>query len=183
METFEEFKLKTTDKERHFKVKNSWGVYDYYKYYRKNKPKDKKFILTEKQYYAFFRRVNQLLAEDFISSNVLEFPYRLGKLELLQKKNRAYFVDGKLKISRSINWDATLRLWYEDKDCYNKKTLVYDDKQTSLLIHYSKENAVYNNKSFYEFKINRFLRNKALKNFNDQLLCFNDFEIKNLYNG
>ena len=32
---------------RKHKVTGSLGVYDAYKWYRKNKPKDKKYILTE----------------------------------------------------------------------------------------------------------------------------------------
>lgn len=183
METFEEFRLRTTDKKRHFRVKHSWGVYDYYKYYRKNRPKEKAYILTEKQFYAFFRRVNQLLAEEFIRTQYLEFPYSMGKLELLQQKNKSYFVNGKVKTNRAIDWYATLKLWYEDKECYEKKVLVYGDGPTGLKLKYTKEGAAYPNRSFYEFIINRFLARKAAKSFNNQLLCFNETDIKNLYNG
>lgn len=183
METFEEFRLKTINKERHFKVTNSWGVYDYFKYYRKNRPKDKKYILTEKQFYAFFRRVNQLLAEEFVRKQYLELPYRMGELELLQNKYKSYFVDGKLKTNRPIDWDATLKLWHEDKEACDDKTLIRRDAPSGPKIKYTKASAVYSNRAFYEFIPNRFMVQKAIKNFNNQLLCFDDIEIKNLYDG
>jgi len=183
METYKDFRVKTINKERHFKVKNSWGVYDYYKYYRKNRPKDKKFILTEKQFYAFFRRVNQLLAEEFVRTQHLEFPNRMGELEMLQKKLRSFFVDGKLKTNRPVDWDATLKLWYEDKEACDSKLLVRRDAPINPRIRYSKATAIYVNRAFYEFVPNRFLMQKAIKNFSNQLLCFNDSEIKNLYDG
>ena len=49
METLKEFKkrIKKVNHPRQYKVRNSLGVYDAYKYYRKNKPDDKQFILTE----------------------------------------------------------------------------------------------------------------------------------------
>jgi hypothetical protein len=39
--------IKKIKEKRNHKIKNSYGVYDAYKYYRKNKPKDKKYILKD----------------------------------------------------------------------------------------------------------------------------------------
>lgn len=43
---FRRERLKLNEPREH-KVKGSLGVYDAYKWYRKHKPKDKKYILTE----------------------------------------------------------------------------------------------------------------------------------------
>jgi len=42
-ETYEAFRdsIKNVTGERHHKITNSYGVYDMYKFYRKNKPSDK----------------------------------------------------------------------------------------------------------------------------------------------
>ena len=183
METFEEFKQSIINKERHFKVKNSWGVYDYYKYYRKNRPKDKRYVLTEGQFYKLFRGVNRILANEFATKHYLELPCKMGEIYLLQRKSRSYFKDGKVRTNRSVDWDSTLKMWYEDKDMMEKKQLIYKESQAVPRFRYSKKNAIYANKSFYEFTINRFLGDAALKNFNNQLLCFDDTMIKNLYDG
>ena len=44
-DNFRKIVLKLHDNRKH-KVKNSYGVYDAFKYYRKHKPKDKKYILN-----------------------------------------------------------------------------------------------------------------------------------------
>ena len=51
METLGEFKrrIKKVNQPREYKVRNSLGVYDGYKYYRKNKPDSKEYVLTESQ--------------------------------------------------------------------------------------------------------------------------------------
>lgn len=183
METFEEFKVRTTNKERHFKIKNSWGVYDYYKYYRRYRPKGREWALNEKQFYGLFRRVNQLLGESFIQTHKLELPYRMGKLELQQEKVKSYFEDGKVKTNRNIDWDATLKLWYEDKEMYKDKRLIYVDVPVRPRFRYVKTMAMYTNKLFYEFSINRFLAHKVMSNIDDQLPLFGDAIINNLYNG
>ena len=66
METLGEFKrrIKKVNQPREYKVRNSLGVYDGYKYYRKNKPDSKKYVLTESQYFAIIRKINLLLVGD-----------------------------------------------------------------------------------------------------------------------
>lgn len=183
METFKEFKLSVINKERHFKVQNSWGVYDYYKYYRKTRPKDKEYFLTEGQFYRLFRGVNKLLADEFVKSQYLELPYQMGELQFLQRKTRSYIKNGKVRTNRRVDWDATLKLWYEDIEARENKTLIYVDIPNRPTLYYSKKNAVYKNRPYYEFMFNRFMRNKCFKGFNNQLLCFEDVTIKNLYDG
>jgi hypothetical protein len=52
--TLEEFRYNTLklDKPRVHRIRGSWGIYDGYKYYRKNKPKDPKYVLSESQYFS-----------------------------------------------------------------------------------------------------------------------------------
>ena len=60
------------------KITGSWGVYDYFKFYRRTKPKEKKYILTESQYFAIIRKVNTILAESFVRGKEVHFPMRMG---------------------------------------------------------------------------------------------------------
>ena len=47
--TFEKFRREVLglNRSRSHRIKNSLGVYDAFKYYRKTRPKDKKYVLTE----------------------------------------------------------------------------------------------------------------------------------------
>ena len=87
---FREFSnsIKRVNDSRVHKVKNSYGVYDGFKYYRKNKPKEHKYILTESQYFSIIRKVNELLGESLINGEDIILPYRLGRLEIRKYKAR-----------------------------------------------------------------------------------------------
>ena len=63
MENLVEFKrrVRKLTEHREHKIRNSLGVYDAYKYYRKNKPKDKQYVLSESQYFSIIRQINNFL--------------------------------------------------------------------------------------------------------------------------
>ena len=47
-------------------IKNSYVVYDGFKYYRKIRPKESKYVLTESQYFSIIRKVNKLIGDSLI---------------------------------------------------------------------------------------------------------------------
>ena len=73
METLGEFKrrIKKVNQPREYKVRNSLGVYDGYKYYRKNKPDNKEYVLTESQYFAIIRKINLLLVDELLTVHIV----------------------------------------------------------------------------------------------------------------
>ena len=110
---------------RTHKITNSLGVYDAYKYIRKNKWFDIGRPLIEHEFYQIIRKVNNYLAEELVNGNDITFPNRMGKLEL-RKRNSLPVIDknGSLKVTYAIDWDNTLKLWYEDEEAFNNKTRV-----------------------------------------------------------
>lgn len=152
-------KVQKLNQPRHYTVNNSWGVYDAYKYYRKNKPKDKIYILTESQYFAIIRKINLLLAEELSNGNDITLPYHMGTIEL-RKFNGDIRIDsnGKVKTNFPIDWNKTLELWYEDEEAYKDKTLIRLEEKEIFKLYYNKNSANYENKSFYEFIFNKDLR-------------------------
>ena len=75
--------------------------------------------------------------------------------------------NGKLQTNLPIDWDATLNLWSKDKDSYTKKTLIRSEEKELFKVLYDKSKALYNNKSFYSFELNRDVKvalKKQLKN-------------------
>lgn len=188
--TFEQFKRLKTAKEHKYSVNNSYGVYDYYKYYRHNRPKDKSYYkMSEGQYYKLIRTVNEYLVDILFSNAQVILPNRLGELAIIRMPAKVTIQDGKLKTNRPINWDATIRLWFEDPEAEKKKTLVRWDTSEVLSIDYRKNDAIFHNRPYYEFKVIRKLKQRL-----SSLVAESDFEtpffidgtvdnIKKLYNG
>ena len=155
-----EFKahIKKVSEPRKHKIRGSLGVYDAYKWYRKNKPKDKKYILTESQYFTIVRKINEALREELLRTGDLVLPQKLGRLEI-RKYPAIYTNDGKsIKTNLPIDWNTTLKLWHEDDECRKNKTLVRVNIPELFRIFYNKSKANYNNKSFYQFSTNRELK-------------------------
>lgn len=151
-------RVKKVDGPREHKVRGSWGVYDAYKWYRKNKPNDKKYVLTESQYFAIIRRFNLALRDNLINGEDVKFPLRMGQLEI-RKYNSIITSEGKkIKTNLPIDWNTTLKLWYEDPQAYREKFLVRINVPELFRVYYNKNTANYNNKSFYQFTPNRELK-------------------------
>lgn len=147
---------------RKHKVNKSLGVYDAYKYIRKNKWFNIGRPLKEKEFYSIIRSINNELAISLSKGEDVKLPCKMGTLEI-RKANTYYNIkDGKLHTNAVIDWDTTLKLWCEDEESYNNRTLVRCESKEIYKIHYNKVRADYSNKSYYKFNINKELK-KSLK--------------------
>lgn len=153
-------KVRKVKEPRNHKVKNSYGIYDGYKFYRKNKPKDPKYVLTESQYFAITRKVNEFLVEALSKGDDVILPFRLGRIEVRKYESRITWDGKKVKSNLPIDWDRTLKLWYEDEEAYKNKTLIKIEEKEIYKIFYNRNLAEYTNKSFYQFNFNRELKKK-----------------------
>ena len=157
-------KVRKVKESRNHKVKNSYGIYDGYKFYRKNKPKDPKYVLTESQYFAITRKVNEFLAEALSKGEDVILPFRLGRIEVRKYESRITWDGKKVKSNLPIDWDRTLKLWYEDEEAYKNKTLIKIEEKEIYKIFYNRNLADCTNKSFYQFNFNRELKKKLKYN-------------------
>lgn len=140
-------------------ITNSYGVYDAYKYYRKNKPLDKKYIISESQYFSIIRKLNLILGQELLAQRDIIFPLGMGKIEVRKRFPEVKVdKDGKVKNSYPIDWDSTLRLWYEDKDAREERLLLKKKEKEVFIVRYNKSNAKYKNQSYFEFVVNRALK-------------------------
>ena len=155
---------------RNHKVTGSLGVYDAYKYIRKNKWFDIPRPLKEGEFYRIIRRINDYLADELVKGKEVKLPHRLGTLEIRKRPTRIAIVDGKLVTNLPIDWDATLKLWCEDEEAYNSKTLVKIENEEVFKVYYNKRDANYANKSFYEFKPNREIKRNLTKSAREGIL-------------
>lgn len=154
---FEEFRDKTKNvtESRTHKVKDSIGIRQIFLFVQKNKWFNRGKAVREQQFQQIVRNVNNLLTQELIDGKVIKFPQGMGALELRKLQNTARIVDGKLKVSYPIDWDATLKLWYEDQEALQNKTIVRVTDKEVFKILYNKTAANYPNKGFFEFKVNR----------------------------
>lgn len=160
---------------RTHKITNSLGVYDAYKYIRKNKWFNINRPLTEHEFYQIIRRINNYLAEELVNGNDITFPNRMGKLEL-RKRNSLPVIDknGSIKVTYAIDWDSTLKLWYNDEEAFNNKTLIRLPERSIFRVKYNKDSANYENKSFMEFQINRDIKTRLKQKIkNNEIDAFN----------
>lgn len=163
---FEEFnkKIKKLDsKNKDFTVTNSFGVYDCYKAIRKHQWFNIGRPLKEKEFYAIIRGINRLLAEEIVMGNPVKFPAQMGLLELHKFQVGVSIVNGRLKNTYPIDWNKTIKLWWENKEAHEKKILVRNEESWVYRVKYCINNAKYENKMFYQFVLNSFIK-KALKN-------------------
>lgn len=162
--TYEEFKseVQHLSSPRKHKVTNSIGVYSAYKWIRKNKWLNIGRCLTEHEFYSIIRKANDYLADSFLHGNDIKLPHRMGRIELRKYDVRINLDGEKVKTNLPIDWDKTLKLWYEDEEAYKEKTLVKVEEKEIFKVYYNKQLADYNNQVFYEFNVNRELK-KRLK--------------------
>ena len=167
--TYEEFRigtLKANQKKHHFKVNNSYGTKDAYRWAIKHKLIDKS--LSEKDFRVIVNALNQSLQDQLLQGRDATFPERMGRLEVRKYKTYVGLEGGKIRTNLAVNWDKTLRLWFEDKEAYDNKTLVRCETKERFKFYYNKYNATYNNKVFYEFLPTRDIRLKLKELINNQ---------------
>ena len=87
---------------------------------------------------------------------------------MVRKYNAKIVIDGKkIRTNLPIDWDRTLKLWYEDKESYKNKTLIKVEEKEIYKIYYNRNIADFTNKTFYRFDINRALKRKLKQNIKD----------------
>ena len=163
-------KVLKVDKPRVHKINGSLGVYDAYKYLRKNKWFNIGRPLTEHEFYTIIRQVNNYLADELIKGNDIVIPNRLGRIELRKYNAIIAFDNGKIKTNLPVDWDRTLKLWAEDEESYKNKTLVKMEEKEIFKVYYNKHNANYENKSFYTFEVNRDLKRRLKQNIKNKVV-------------
>lgn len=144
------------------RVSGSLGVYDAYKWIRKNKWLNIGKPISEHDFYSVIRLINNNLADQLVKGVDIKLPHRLGRLEVRKNAASITIKDGKVKTNLPIDWDATLKLWFEDEQSYQNKTLVKQDQKEIFRVIYNRSKADYTNKSFYQFDLNRDIK-KRLK--------------------
>lgn len=154
MNNFRRSLLKVTSSRNH-KIKNSLKIKYIYKWVRDNNWLNIGMPITQHQFSFIIRNMNKHIIDEFCNKGHIQFPHKMGDLELIMGDAKPFIKDGKVKIYKSIDWDKTLSLWEVDKEAQKTKQLVYREESTIYRIRYNKVKARFINQQYYYFFPNR----------------------------
>lgn len=151
---------------RKHKIRGSLGIRDAFLFIQRNKWFDIGRPVTEQQFQRIIREIHNLLADEIMDGRPVIFPEGMGCIEVRKTNITFKKVNGKIKTNYPVDWDKTLELWYNDPEEFKKKTIVRDtEHKEKFKILYNRENANYNNKSYYQFKLGRSVFRIVANNF------------------
>ena len=170
--TLEEYiKEKThTDKPNHYKVTGCVGVRDFHKMIRKHKWFNIGRPVSEHEFYVIIRSINKLLADNLVKEGSMVIPATMGKLEIAKKNTEPKVHKGKLCIKYPIDWQSTLKLWYEDKEAEKNKIVVRFENEYTYHIKFDKYKSTCGNKCFYEFTPHRRVKRALRDSINEGII-------------
>lgn len=146
-----------------FKIKDSYGVIDYYKFYKGNKKKST-YTLNLPAFRQVTQALNKAIGDELAMGEDWVLPERMGTLEVRKRTPKPRFnKDGELVFNAPIDWQETLKLWYEDPECRKDRTVVYTDKREFCKVFFNRKKATFKNQNYYEFFLNRALYKKVIQ--------------------
>ena len=158
--------IKKVKQKRHYKITNSILLRTIFQHIRRNKFYGKTPV-TDSQFYAIIRQVNDKIAEQLCKGYIIKFPKNMGHIEAFKYETTVKLQDGKVKTDRPVNWGETLKLWIEDKESYNNKILIRQNFKNMIKLYWNKNKCKCRNLMYFNFVFNRELKKKINYLFND----------------
>lgn len=155
--------VKAEEKKHHFKVTNSNGTKEAWRWIKKNKWLNIGQPITELELGTIVKTINLALQDQLLNGKDILLPNRMGRIEIRKFKAKLEYKDGKVITNLPVDWKRTLDLWWEDEECHKAKTLIRYEDTERFAIYYNKGLANFNNKSFYRFIPTRTLKRKLKK--------------------
>lgn len=146
---------------RHHTIKNSYQVRDYYIWYkRKSKTKIKQCVFT-----AIFKDcINDLVDSCLLQMLNIVLPYAMGYVTIkVIPLTITHDNCGRIMSSMPIDWKNTMLLWENDKECFEKRTLLRSKTNERYRIIYLKPKKRYHNQRYYDIMFNRNIKRKVYK--------------------
>lgn len=148
-------------------IDRCYGVKEAYRWLRKNRWLNIGKPIDECIYYEIIRRVHNGIIEALLNSDDIKLPCSMGRFMLVKNPNFVTIKNKKIITNRPVDWDATLKLWYEDEESKSKGIVVRQEEEYTYKVMFDKRHAKFKNMAFYIFRTNRSLKKKikdAVKN-------------------
>lgn len=164
-------KVKRIHDHHHFKITNSYGCRQYYRYY-KCKRKSK---LPEATFRKILIDIIQQIIDDFLMNYLrVSLPHKMGELYIKQFELNVYKApDGKYKKRTPVHWGNTLKLWESDPEAYANKTLVKASHPHYHTLMYETHYGSFHNRRMFQLRTCRELNKRIFK----QLTNNNNFRL------
>ena len=151
-----EIMLKTKNGRGPRTVPHSFGKKKFFNYYRQHRTQEHKYVLTEKEFYKVVNAVTEEFILELFKGVDIMLPHKMGTVRIAKYTPKAYYDrNGKMKNSYSIDWNKTVKLWYDDEEAYNNKTLIRILSKNNYVPTYIKKDAFYANSYYFEMMFNR----------------------------
>ena len=145
---------------RKFKVTNSNGIKEAWRWIKKNKWLNIGCPISEKDFGIIVKAINLSLQDQLLDGKDILFLNRMGRVEVRRYKAKVELKDGRVVTNLPIDWKKTKELWAEDKEAEQNKTLIRYENPNVFSIYYNKSYANYANKGFYQFTPTRTLKKR-----------------------
>ena len=162
-QTFEDYlkEVQNVHGSRKHKISGSKNTIDGLRYYRKIRPREKEFVLTDKEYLSIIREMNNLVVDYLIENKSIRLPAGFGKLEVVKYETKSWIdEDGRFMSTKKIDMNSTLKLWYDDEESRLNKTLVRYDDEFIFRFYYPQRGRMYKYNGYYSIRFNRNLQQK-----------------------
>ena len=160
--SFEEFlkDLKKVSGPRKHKVTKSSGMAAAFAFYRSNRPKGRDFALSRCQFDKIISDMNLLVIDELLKNKSFSLPASLGKIRVVKSTTKTFIDEnGNLVCTKPVNAQETYKLWFEDKDAFEKKTLVrHEVDEIFKITHSISKTKVCKNMHYFKINFSRSIK-------------------------
>lgn len=163
MISLSEFKkqVKKVYTKRQYKIRNCFDIQRCFTYYRRHRPQESKFVITESQFYKILNAVHEEFIQQLLTGVDVILPMHMGCIRIVKSYPSVKYKDGELRNTYPIDWNKTIELWYEDEEAFRNKTLVRKIVNVKYCIIYSKKEAEYKNMYYFMIRFTRSLQKRV----------------------
>lgn len=158
---------------RNHRVSNSSGMAAAILFYNNNRPKHSSYVLTRTQYSNIVNEMNILMIDKLFKDKSFNLPCGLGELRISKRMTKTFLTDDDtLVCTKPIDMSATLKLWHEEPECYENRTVVRKDEDFVFRLTHSRVKATAKNAKYYYIRFGRSIKKKL----RDVILNEKDFD-------
>jgi hypothetical protein len=142
--------IKKVKDKRKSKITNSYGIIDYYHYYRKDNTN-----INRAMYLKIVKAVSDKIIYYILKGYLIKLPYSFGTILLIKSPKNIDNYGNKLSYSTKVNWHETLKLWQEDTQAYQDRQVIKFNSEYTYKIKHSNIFNSPSNLKYYKFKFPR----------------------------
>lgn len=142
--------IKKVKESRIASITNSYGIIDYYKYYRQSNNN-----INRKLYLKIVKAVSDKIIYYILKGYVIKLPYSFGTISLIKSPKIIKNYGNKLSYSTKVDWKTTLELWQKDSQAYKERKVIKFNTEFTYKIKHNDLYTSPHNLKYYKFRFPR----------------------------